>query len=132
MRVTVLVAEDDDDDYFFTARVLTRTRQAEVVRVESGRAVVDYLLGAGPYEDRGKFPWPDLVLLDLKMGEMDGHGVLAWVAKNAWSQPPRIFVLTGSGESRDRERVQATGMAEGYLVKPLTPDNLAEILKLPV
>ncbi len=35
---------------------------------------------------------------------------------------------TGSGEIRDRERVKASGVAEGYFVKPLTADNVAAIL----
>jgi hypothetical protein len=37
-------------------------------------------------------------------------------------------VVTGSGEQRDRDRVQATGEAAGYFVKPLSPADIAAML----
>jgi len=75
------------------------------------------------------FPFPDVMLLDLKMDDIDGHAVLGWVRDNPLTRPLRIFALTGSGEMRDRERVKGSGVAEGYFVKPLTAENVAVILK---
>lgn len=124
---TILVAEDDDDDFFFTLRALTRTTSSRVVRVESGRAVIDYLRGEAPYDDRTAFPMPDWLLLDLKMDDLDGVGVLSWLREHPLPGAPKTFVLTGSGEQRDRDRVRATGMAANYFVKPLTPAHVAEM-----
>lgn len=127
--MTILIAEDDEDDFFFTARELGKATSAPLMHVESGRGAIDYLAGQGKYTDRGAFPFPDVVLLDLKMDDVDGHAVLGWVRDNPLERPLRIFALTGSGEMRDRDRVKVTVVAEGYFVKLLTAENVATILK---
>lgn len=127
--MTILIAEDDDDDFFFTARELGKATSATLIHVESGRAAIEYLAGHGRFADRAAFPFPDLMLLDLKMDDVDGHAVLAWIRENQPGQPLRIFALTGSGEMRDRERVRGFEVAEGYFVKPLTAEDVATILK---
>jgi CheY-like chemotaxis protein len=124
----VLVVEDDDDDFFLTQRALRKCVAADIIRVDGGRDAIDYLGGTGNYAERTKFPLPDVMFLDLKMGEVTGHDVLAWVAANLKTTAPRIFVLTGSNEARDRERVKNSGVASGYVVKPLSPEYLAKIL----
>jgi two-component system response regulator len=126
--MTILVAEDDEDDFFFTARAFRNSADANLIHVESGRAAIEYLAGRGNFSDRAAFPFPDVMLLDLKMEEVDGHAVLAWMRENLAAQAPRVFVLTGSGEIRDRERVKASGVAAGYFVKPLLPQQVELIL----
>ncbi len=127
--MTILIAEDDEDDFFFTARELGKATQTALMHVESGRAAIDYLAGQGEFTDRVAFPFPDVMLLDLKMDDIDGHAVLAWIRENPPERPLRIFALTGSGEMRDRERVKGSEVVEGYFVKPLTAENVAAILK---
>jgi CheY-like chemotaxis protein len=127
--LTILVAEDDDDDFFFTARVLRHFENAKIIRVESGRAAIDYLAGNITDINGAASPLPDLMLLDLKMDDVDGHEVLSWIRDNHLNHPLRVFVLTGSGELRDRERVKASGVAVGYFVKPLGPEHLATIFE---
>jgi len=125
---TILVAEDDDDDFFFTARSLRKVCAAQVNRVESGREAIDYLAAQGSYGDRAAFPFPDLMFLDLKMGEVDGHAVIAWIRGHLSPGQLPLYVLTGSGELRDRALVATAGVARGYLVKPLAQHNLPGIL----
>jgi CheY-like chemotaxis protein len=126
--MTILVADDDEDDFFFTTRAFRNAPDANLVHVESGRAAIDYLAGQGRFADRATYPFPDVVLIDLKMVEVDGHAILAWIREHLLDRPPRIFVLTGSGEIRDLERVKAAGVAAGYFVKPLLPQHVASIL----
>jgi CheY-like chemotaxis protein len=128
-KTIVLVAEDDEDDFFFTARMLRKVAQAHVIHVESGRAAIDYLEGNPPYADRNLSPFPDHLLLDLKMEDVDGHEVLAWLREHGANSGLKVFVLTGSGETRDRERVRASGVASGYYVKPLSLEHLGEIFR---
>lgn len=66
---------------------------------------------------------PDLVLLDVKMPQMDGWTFMKFVrAHRDLASIPVIF-LTGSGSIQDRERGRSLG-AEGYLLKPVDPDRL--------
>lgn len=124
---TVLVVEDDEDDFFLTQRALRKFTSAPINRLESGRAAIDYLSARGAYADRTKFPLPALMFLDLKMDHGSGLEVLQWVAANLRDTPLKIFVLTGSNEPRDRERVKESGAAAGYIVKPLAVEHLRGI-----
>jgi CheY-like chemotaxis protein len=126
--MTILIAEDDEDDFFFTARAFRKLADAKLVQVENGRAAMEYLSGEGRYANRTAFPFPEVMLLDLKMEAMDGHEVLDWLRRQPSCRTLKVFVLTGSGEIRDRERVKASGVAAGYFVKPLLPHDVDLIL----
>ena len=126
--VTVLLAEDNEDDLFLSERVLKKAGIGPVFHVADGREARDYLAGRGDYADRGKFPLPEVVLLDLKMPEFTGHEVLEWLRKEPELKDLKVFVLTSSDEMRDRERVERAGI-QGYFVKPLTAANIAEIFR---
>lgn len=128
-EVRVLVVEDDEDDFFLTQRALRKFTAGPIFHVESGRAAIDYLAGNGIYADREKFPLPHVMFLDLKMDQGSGHQVLQWVQTQLASHRPRIYVLTGSNEPRDREFVKTSGAATGYIVKPLSPEHLRPIFE---
>jgi CheY-like chemotaxis protein len=128
---TVLVVEDDEDDFFLTERVLRRHTRGPILRVESGRAAIDYLTGEREFADRKLYPLPDIVFLDLKMDQGSGHDVLASVRENPPLPLPKIFVLTGSNEPKDRDLVRSSGVAAGYIVKPLSAEHLTAILGRP-
>ncbi|WP_414664351.1 response regulator [Horticoccus sp. 23ND18S-11] len=123
---SVLIVEDDEDDFFLTQRAVRKVFAGPIVHLESGRAAIEYLVQRGT----GTAPaGSDLVFLDLKMDDGGGLEVLDWVRMHAGPHVPRIFVLTGSNEPRDRERVRLSGVAAGYIVKPLGPEHLAEIFR---
>jgi two-component system response regulator len=130
-QATVLVVEDDEDDFFFTRRVLQRHTRGHIFRVDNGRDAISYLLGQAAFADREKFPPPNIVLLDLKMGHTSGLDVLAALRKQPPTPMPRIVVLTGSNEPKDRELVRNSGVAAGYVVKPLTAEHLPAIFGTP-
>jgi CheY-like chemotaxis protein len=123
----VLVVEDDEDDFFFTQRALRRYTSGEITHVQNGKAAVEYLLGKGAFQDRAKHPLPEIVFLDLKMNGGTGHEVLAALRVAPPNPLPRIYVLTGSNEPKDRELVKNSGVAAGYIVKPLSPEYLNAI-----
>lgn len=120
----VVVVEDDEDDFFFTRRTLRKFIPGPIFHIKDGCAAIDYLAGAGPYANRFEFPRPHTLFVDLKMDKTSGHEVLAWIRENLPEPRPRVFVLTGSNEPRDRERVKNSGVATGYFVKPLAAADL--------
>jgi CheY-like chemotaxis protein len=127
----VLVVEDDEDDFFFTRRVLQRHAHGHIFRVDNGRDAISYLLGRDAFADREKFPVANIVLLDLKMGNTSGLDVLAALREHPPAPMPRIVVLTGSNEPKDREMVKNSGVAAGYIVKPLNAEHLPAIFGAP-
>src|SRR3954447_23770431 len=104
----VLIVDDSDEDVLLLKRGLSRFPHMKVVwRAKDGAEAIDYLGGSGEYSDRDKHPWPDLVLLDLRMPNADGFLVLEW----AQGKRPRplIGVLTSSNNPSDHRRAQELG-----------------------
>jgi len=75
---------------------------------------------------------PDVIVLDLKMPEMDGLTVLRQIRSLNRSQP--VIVLTGSRTAEMEQQVRALGVTE-YIAKGfslhLLGDALKRLLKTP-
>lgn len=123
----ILYAEDEGDDVFFMQRAFQKAGlQNPLVSVPDGQAAMDYLAGVGKYADRKQYPLPCLVLLDLNMPMRTGLEVLKWIRGQAKLRTLLVVVLTSSSLDRDIDLAYKLG-ANAYLVKPPTPDKLAEM-----
>jgi len=69
---------------------------------------------------------PDVVLLDMRMPEMDGHTVLKAIKKKRPEQ--RVAMLTTSAVEQDLVESLRNG-AQGYLLKDMMPDDLVVALR---
>jgi CheY-like chemotaxis protein len=119
----LLVEDSPDDAYFFQRQLGKLPRHFSLHHVSDGKAAVD-LIGER-FSQRAKLP--DAVFLDLKMPVMNGFEVLEWVQEQPFSSALRITVLSGSDQSTDRDRASRLG-ASGYLVKPVTSQDLHQVL----
>lgn len=114
----ILLVEDSPDDVKLIIRAFSKTRlpkRVEVVR--DGAEALAYLFGKEPYADRGAYPLPVLIILDLKMPRVDGFDVLATIKQAPHLRRIPIVVLTSSSETADVDRCYDLG-ANSYLVKP--------------
>src|SRR4051794_15702703 len=94
---TILLVEDDDNDVFFLTYAFESAGIVNpVVVVKDGQEAIDYLAGTGRYSDRGIYPLPCLVLLDLKLPVRPGLDVLRWVGQQPHLKPLLVIVLTSS------------------------------------
>ncbi len=64
---------------------------------------------------------PDLILVDLRMPEIDGHGVLQWTGENTPETP--VIVISGTGLITDAVDALRLG-AWDYLLKPVEDLNV--------
>jgi two-component system nitrate/nitrite response regulator NarL len=69
---------------------------------------------------------PDVVLLDMRMPDIDGIGVLKKLRDNGFGNP--IVMLTTSAEERDLVESLRNG-AQGYLLKDMEADELVLALR---
>lgn len=69
---------------------------------------------------------PDIVLLDMRMPDIDGIGVLKRLHESGFDKP--IVMLTTSSEERDLVEALRNG-AQGYLLKDMEPDELVVALR---
>ncbi len=125
---TILQVEDDPNDVLFLQRALKKAGVNNPVRrVSDGQQAIDYLQGAGPFADRERYPFPSLVLLDLKLPYVMGLEVLRWIRQQI-QRPLVVLILTASAEKADIAKAYQLG-ANGFLVKPSEAGKLHEMMK---
>lgn len=126
---TIALVEDNDDDLFFMKRALSAAEITNPLQVlRSGQQAIDYLAGWGVYADRILHPLPFLMLLDLKLPDVNGFEVLRWIRSDSKLRLLATIILTTSGESKDIEKAYALG-ANSFLIKPSGSDKLLELVK---
>src|SRR5207247_810363 len=122
--INILLVEDDPSDVDLTRRALQRAKlQNRVWIVGDGVEALAFLRREGPH--RG-VPRPDLVLLDLKLPNLDGRDVLMRIREEPrWQRLP-VVVLTGS----DTEHEQLAALAaDGLLTKPVDFSRLEAVIR---
>jgi CheY-like chemotaxis protein len=129
MNQALLLVEDNEHDVFLMRRALNQAEIQNPVYVASdGEQAIDYLAGNGEFKDRGAYPFPALVFLDLKLPFKSGHEVLAWIREEAQLDELVVVVLTSSDEPSDIARAYKLG-ANSYLVKPPSLMQLRDLVK---
>jgi CheY-like chemotaxis protein len=116
----VLLVEDNPDDELFARRAFAKVcPEAQLISARDGEIAIDYLAGRGQFQDRSRYPLPDIVLLDLKLPRKSGLEVLEWLRHESNLRDLGVVVLTSSEETRDVERARSLGVL-AYYVKPVT------------
>ena len=118
----VVLIDDSDIDLFVQRRFIELSGFAHrVLTFRSSREALNYL------SDSNLKEYPDLIFLDLNMPEIDGFSFLEQYSKLVTNAPTKIIILTSSSSALDRDRAATYSNVVGFLSKPLTEGNLAEI-----
>jgi len=128
-QTPVLVADDDSQDTLLLQLAFEKSKMpVQLQAVADGEQAIDYLLGRNGYEDRHSHPFPQFLLLDLKMPRLNGFEVLDFVRARPGLRQLPIIILSSSDDPRDIRRAYDAG-ANSYLCKPHTAEGLADLLK---
>jgi CheY-like chemotaxis protein len=126
---TILLVDDSPDDVLLIRLALARAGITHNLMVVSdGEKALLYLSGSNPFSDRGAFPLPKLVLLDLAMPRMGGFEVLEWIRRQPLLAQTPVIVLTGSALVADSKRAFELG-ASSFVTKPADLNELTLALK---
>jgi CheY-like chemotaxis protein len=128
-RPTLLIVEDSEDDIFFIKRIFQQiAARCDLQFARDGIEAVDYLAGKGQFSDRGAYPLPTVILMDLKMPRMNGFEVLEWMQKQPDIKLIPTVVVTSSTLQEDVTRAYRLG-ANAVMNKPVDKDSLTQMLK---
>jgi CheY-like chemotaxis protein len=127
--MNILVAEDDENDVLLLLRALQKISVGDIVNVcRDGVDAVGYLQGEGEYQDREKFPFPDVIITDIKMPRKSGFEVLRWLREHPECHVIPLIVLSASNDYKDVSQAYREG-ANCYLKKPGSFAELQHLLK---
>ena len=126
---TLLVIEDAAEHAILVRVAARRAFPGLDVRVAGdGREGIAYLAGSAHFRDRSFHPFPDLVILDLLMPDIDGFGVLEWIRDETNLSSVPVVILTVSTNPEHERRALALG-ATAVHIKPADIQELGDVVK---
>lgn len=127
-EVTILIAEDDAGHARLLEKNLTRSGLYNPIRrFDNGQATLDFLFcrGSGPHRTAGG---SYLLLLDIRMPQVDGVEVLRQIKQDAELRKMPVIMLTTMDDPREVERCHAIGCSS-YIVKPVDYEKFADAIR---
>ncbi|MFC2137234.1 two-component regulator propeller domain-containing protein [Bacteroidota bacterium] len=112
---TVLIAEDDISNFTYLEKLMQRTN-AKILHALNGKEVLNF------YKDDNSIA---LILMDIKMPEMDGISALKELKKLKFNAP--AIAQTAYAFSDEIRKIMSAGFNE-YITKPIIPKDLYELI----
>lgn len=124
---TCCIIDDDPIFIYGTKRIMREINFAEnIIVYNNGQEALDGLFALIKDEDS----MPEIMFLDLNMPIMSGWEFLDefknYKSKN--SKKTIIYIISSSVDPRDLERVKDYNEVTNYILKPITPNDLTNIL----
>lgn len=120
-----MLVEDNPIDIFINTRVILQSGLgANVFSISNGLKAIDYLK-----DEKNLNALPDIILLDIRMPEMDGFEFLEKFSELEFNDGRviRIILLSSSIDPSDYERARKNPLVLDYIPKPLTKEKLLAI-----
>lgn len=125
-EVVILIAEDDLGHARLVEKNLRRAGLHNTIqRFDNGQAVLDFLFRRGELQRPPDTPY--LLLLDIRMPQVDGVEVLRQIKADGELRKIPVIMLTTTDDPREVERCHAIGCSN-YIVKPVNYDKFAEAI----
>ena len=80
------------------------------------------------YSDRHLYPFPEVMIVDLKMPRMTGLELLTWIREHPEYKVIPTIIMTSSRLDEDIKKAYSLG-ANTYMIKPSSLGELAKMVK---
>jgi two-component system cell cycle response regulator DivK len=112
--ITILYVEDNPENRLLVRRILM-AEGFDVAEAVSASKAVEFI----------NTRYPDLILMDINMPEVDGYTLTSRLRENPRLNGVPIIALTANVMKGDRERTLEAG-CDGYIQKPIDVDMLPQ------
>ena len=116
LGLKILLAEDDETSEWFICEAI-KAISKEILKAKTGIQAIDYCRNN---------PDIDLVLMDIKMPEMDGYEAVREIRE--FNKEVIIIAQTAHGLTGDREKALAAGCND-YISKPVKKEELLVLIQ---
>lgn len=117
--LNILLVEDEEAHAELTKRAIRKAGNANRIDiVPDGEKALDYLFNRDEFADKGDYPIPGLVLLDIKLPGIDGIEVLKIIKEHPELKKIPVIMLTTSEREEDISEAYQYH-ANSYLTKPV-------------
>jgi two-component system response regulator len=127
-NVEILLVEDNPHDAELMMRALKKNNFFNTLHwVKNGVEALEFIRCTGVYKSRDPNQFPKLMLLDLKMPQLDGFDVLRELKADDRTRAIPIIAMTSSNQDRDVAESYRLGV-NGYVTKPVQVAPFMEIV----
>ncbi len=132
---SVLIVDDEPADRFIAARVLKKAGvEADIHEFGDGQSALDFISDLARKQPKEPpFVPTTLALVDINMPRLNGFEFLAQldVAIRVGDLHPdwfAVMMFTSSNNHRDRAKAEGLSIVRGYIVKPLTVEEVHKLM----
>jgi CheY-like chemotaxis protein len=127
--IVIVLADDNEDDRLMTREALRESLVVnQLVEVEDGEELMDYLQQRGNFAPPDNLPRPGLILLDLNMPRKGGREALQEIKADPQLRRIPVVVLTTSQDEEDILQTYDLGV-NSFITKPVTFEALVETMR---
>ncbi|MGD9889657.1 MAG: response regulator, partial [Halothiobacillaceae bacterium] len=113
----ILIVDDSKTARLTLKRKLDLFDDVQVEMADSGEAAIELLKNSAP---------PDLIFMDVLMGNMSGYEAAAKILQNPAMADVPIVMCTSKDAQEDRDQAARSG-AKGFIIKPISDEALDEV-----
>jgi len=127
--INILLVDDNEADVKIALRAFAKANlKNNIYVVNDGVGALDFIYHKGKYQDKEKFPRPDLILLDIKMPRLDGFDVLKTLKNDLEYNFIPIIMFTSSKDDKDIAKSYRYGAAS-FIQKPVNYEDFVKIVE---
>lgn len=126
----LLIIEDNPNDVLLLQKAFIKYKHlVDIISFQDGEEALAYLTGKGKYQNRKEHPFPDIILVDLKLPRVSGFDILKWIKNHPLRKITPVIVLSSSKQKQDVLQAYQSG-ANSYLVKPIGFNELQKLVEI--
>jgi CheY-like chemotaxis protein len=126
----ILQVDDNPDDLLFFQLAWEKAGVANPIRfAASQKEAVEYLEGRGKFEDRGAFPVPSVIVMDMRLPDGKATDFLRWIRGHPGFKKLVMIVWSGSAHEEEIAEAYRSG-ANSFLFKTSSPNQLQDTVNL--